>query len=290
MINKNDILKAFEGSIALNLKIMEEHYNLRSLVVEPPSGSPFFLLNDLSESISLHLPVDRVIGRSALINKSWDIGKQKFISEVTRLNKTPLTLIDIGANVGLFSRQCLSSICNIESAYLFEPHPFNYDLLMKNFSGMKKISLNNFALGPASGILNFYLDGENAGNYSLNKNAMPLNFKEISVPVLSANEQINIIFNSNPGNKFIYKSDTQGYDELISTSISLDFWDCVCCAIFELWRIRDKNYSQDDFIKVLDKFKYKAFEKNPTKQVSANDVIQYLDSEDKRYDDLLLWN
>lgn len=290
MINKNDILKAFEGSLALTLKIMEEHFRVRSLVVEPDSTSPFFLLNDFSESNNLYLPVDRVIGRSALINKSWDIGKQKFISEVTKSNKVPLTLIDIGANIGLFSRQCLSSIANISNAYLFEPHPFNFSLLRKNFNGVERVFLNNFALGPTSGSLNFYLDGENAGNYSFNKNAMPINFKEIVVPVHSANEQISKILNVNSGNRFIYKSDTQGYDELISTSIPLDFWDSVHCAIFELWRLKDKNYIQDDFVMVLDKFKNKVFEKNPTKQVCSSEVLAYLNAEDKRYDDLLLWN
>ena len=90
-------------------------------------------------------------------------------------------------------------------------------------------------------------------------------------------------------NSFIYKSDTQGYDEAIIASIDKEFWSRVKCGVIELWRIGGKNYNKDAFLAMLDSFSFKVFEKNPGVNVHSSEVLSFLDHEDGVFDDLVFW-
>ena len=54
--------------------------------------------------------------------------------------------------------------------------------------------------------------------------------------LFSQNERSTIYYNGNPvgidSGNLIYKSDTQGYDELIATLLDIEFWEKVKCGIF----------------------------------------------------------
>ena len=106
-----------------------------------------------------------MIGRKILIDKSWDTVKQKFIKKITHNLSESLTLIDVGANIGLFSRQCLNILNNLNNIYLYEPHLYNFNLLKRNLSQIEKINFNNFGLGKTDCIMDFFLDSNNIGNY-----------------------------------------------------------------------------------------------------------------------------
>jgi hypothetical protein len=49
---------------------------------------------------------------------------------LSNLNESAL-LVDVGANVGLFSRQCLSLTPRIATLYAYEPHSSNFSLVRK---------------------------------------------------------------------------------------------------------------------------------------------------------------
>ncbi|MDR3436956.1 FkbM family methyltransferase [Telmatospirillum sp.] len=291
ILNENE-MNTFTNQIAIYMKILKENYNVNYLSISPNKNSIFYLENDLKSPIDLHIPLDAGIGRGVLIRKSWDLPKINFIKLVTRETKSPLCLVDVGTNIGLITRECIGNVENIKTAYAYEPHPSNFSLLSKNFSGIERININliNAGLGKSNGTLNFYLDPDNAGNYSLNINAMPANMEcsSIKVEILSANEEKEKWLQNNEA--IVYKSDTQGYDEIIATSYDLSFWDHVKCGIFELWRIDGKEYDRDKFCTILDKFTHRVFGANPTRNVSVKEVDQYLYGCEGDFDDLLIWN
>jgi FkbM family methyltransferase len=280
-------LKAFSSSIDSNIRILRELYQVCSLEVRPIDSSSFCLRDDHGTSMNLHLPNDNVIGLFALLNKHWDISKPRFVDQIVAGVNGDVLLVDVGANVGLFSRQCLSLTPGISALYAYEPHPSNFSLLCRNLSGIHKARLNNFGLGSATSTLNFYIDPDNSGNYSVNVNAMPENFGRTSVEIVGAgDEEQKWMAQSKP---IFYKSDTQGYDEVIATSLSPDFWENVCGGIFELWRIPGKEYDVDKFMRIIDGFNNKVFDKKPNQNVSSSEVMDYLRSTDHQFDDLLFW-
>jgi FkbM family methyltransferase len=286
-INSNDVLNAFLGSIRLNMKILREAYQVQSLEISPEKSSLLYLENDSGTAFNLHLPSDAVIGATTLINKSWDASRLTFIEQTTKESKTSLCLVDVGANVGLFTRQCLHIQKNIKNAYVYEPHPGNFDLLQRNLREIKKIHFNNAGLGPSNATMAFYLDPNNAGNYSLNSHAMSEEYATISVDILQANSEKDKWLQTNE--PIIYKSDTQGFDESIATSYDLAFWDHVRCGCMELWKIEGKKYDKDKFMHIMEKFTHKVFADKPTQPLTSSALAEYLNGADRHSEDVLFW-
>jgi len=284
-INVSDVLTAFQGSFKSNLKIMRDYYGLASLEVMPDRLSQLSLTVHGKPS-TIHLPSDSIVGASAFIDKSWDPLKPKLFAKVAESCADGIVLVDIGANVGLFSRQCLSLIPNIAAAFCYEPHPGNFELLTRNIGGVPNVNLFRKGLSNTSGNLVFYEDPNNVGNYSLNPAAMPANYRQSTVEILDSPTQEILWLSYNK--PVFYKSDTQGHDELIATSLSDQFWIRVKVAVFELWRIPGKTYDRNRFISILDSFPQKVFQSKPTLNVGSNSVVEYLNGTDGAFDDLIV--
>lgn len=287
-IDSNDLIKSFQGSLPINLKLLANLFQVRELVVHPEEVSPLYLLNDGKNPVSLHLPLDTYIGMETLLTKQYFPQTIHMMNEVIRGGNESYTLIDIGANIGLYTRQSLNIFKKINKVFAYEPHPNNFSLLLKNLSNIRDIEMNMYGLGTKNATLEFYLDPNNNGNYSLNKNAMSEMHSQINVDVKNAAEESLKWMNSFEG-EFIYKSDTQGYDETIISVIEPSFWSRVKCGVIELWRIEGKDYDVDSFIRMLDSFPCKMFEKMPGKNVSSLEVLQFLNSNDGASEDLLFW-
>jgi FkbM family methyltransferase len=272
----------------MNLKIMRSLYGLRSLELLPDVDSALRLISKDKSEIPLTLPADEVIGLSTFLAKQWDLKKVNFFVKLANATDSDLCLVDVGANVGLFSRQFGSQCKKIMSAYLYEPHPENYDYLRRNLAEWDVgPTLINAALSDIAGRLAFYEDPTNCGNNSLNVSAMPSNRSQIDVEVLVAEIEERRWLAS--GLPIFYKSDTQGFDEKIAASLTLNFWSNVRCACFELWRIEKPEFDRDKFAAVLGSFPNRVFESNPNTLVGVTDVLHYLDGKDGKFDDLLCW-
>lgn len=124
----------------------------------------------------------------------------------------------------------------------------------------------NDALGHEAGTLRFHLDPENTRNCSLNQSAMPLGHDcaTITVSVRSAGLEAERWLST--GAPIFYKSDTQGHDELIATSIATPFWDRVFAGIFELWHIDKPQSSEEQLTVLLDQFAHKHFSRIGTRR------------------------
>ena len=267
---------------------MRSLYGLRSLEVFPEQGSPLHLTSKYNKDIPLTLPADEVIGAKTFLAKQWDLSKVNFFRSLADVISTDLCLVDVGANIGLFSRQFASQFRGVKEAFLYEPHPENFEYLKRNLADWQvRHVLVNAALSDAPGTLDFYEDPSNCGNYSLNLNAMPDNKTQITVDVLAAQSEERKWLSS--GLPIFYKSDTQGFDEKIATALSLEFWASVRCGCFELWRIEKPECNVGKFTQILESFPNKVFESNPTARVETQDVLNYLSGRDRNFDDLLFW-
>jgi FkbM family methyltransferase len=241
-------------------------------------------LGDAGET--LLLPDDREMMPSVFENASWATGDIDKIVGLASAD-TRYTLLDIGANVGLVSRQLLRRLPNIEKCLCIEPDRVNFSALRFNLVGRHPdIELFNTALGMADDTLVFYRDDGNMGNYSLNPDAMrDRSYSESRVPV--AGTQRWMTQNLPGSGRIIWKSDTQGYDELILSETPWDIWSRVDIAMLEMWRIEKPEFDRDAFRERLESF--------PNRQlgghglVSAAEIVTYLSGNDWTYCDLFLW-
>lgn len=287
-VDSNDLIRSFQGSLPINLKILSHLFQVRELVILPESTSPLYLVDKNTRSASLHLPLDTYIGMETLLTKQYFPQTIHMLNELIQKERQSYALIDIGANIGLYARQSINIFKKIEKIFAYEPHPNNYSLLLKNLANINDVEANMFGLGAANSNLEFYLDPNNNGNYSLNKNAMTETPGMIKVDIKNAGEESRKWLSSCESD-FIYKSDTQGYDETIVSAIDPLFWPRVKCGVIELWRIAGKEYDVDAFVRMLDSFPCKMFEKVPGKNVSSQEIMQFLNSDDGQSEDLLFW-
>jgi hypothetical protein len=100
----------------------------------------------------------------------------------------------------------------------------------------------------------------------------------------------------NAGNRILYKSDTEGFDEWIATLIPMAVWEKTFSGLMELWRIPGKpNLDIAAFTAILDGFSNKVFLGNPdmqTKEERCNtaDVLDYIAAQaDENHRDLAFW-
>ena len=84
----------------------------------------------------------------------------KIIKQKLNKNKK-YTFIDIGANVGLVTRQLFFENKNIENYICVEPAKLTYECLKKNTSIIKKVSLHNVGLSIKNEMKNIFIDKSN---------------------------------------------------------------------------------------------------------------------------------
>lgn len=259
-----------------------------SIEIMPEKNTLFYNIDVNGNPVSLTLPTDSVIGKSAYENGSWDKDKIKYFTRCAK-EFEKILLVDVGANIGLFSRQCIAAIENLDTIFVYEPHIANFNLLRRNLENSAiDIKLINAALSEHDGQEQFYEDTRNCGNYSLVKGAMwdnpSHNLSFVNV-IDAVNEQKKWQKLNLP---IFYKSDTQGFDEVIATRYDTEFWDYVACASFELWRIEKPDIDLDKFVIMLDQFPYKSFQ-HSNKLVTNKDVLDYMHGKDGEHEDLLCW-
>lgn len=115
-------------------------------------------------------------------------------------------IIDVGGNVGNYTKLVLSHIKHTNyQIHLFEPSPFCYEVLMKNFKNTERVQLYNMALSSKQGQLLFHMPDETSEISSFHlSNPM----KTIDVEVETST--VDQIFKDQPID--FLKIDTEGHD------------------------------------------------------------------------------
>lgn len=199
-------------------------------------------------------------------------------------------VLDIGANIGLFSRQVALRLPRLAGITCIEADPGNFGCLAHNLACLPRglASLHNVALSDHAGETTWFRDNENFGNFSLNPDAVrdrphtALRIATVDTAAFLAGP-----VGLEPAARLIWKSDTQGYDELIISRTPQEVWDRVDFAIVELWRIAKPAYDRDVFARRIEAFPNRAI--GTTTGVGVADVLAYLDATDVEHDDLYLW-
>jgi FkbM family methyltransferase len=229
----------------------------------------------------VELPLDRVIAPLVLQDGHWQLEELDFLT--AHAPKGDCLLIDIGANVGLFTRQVVHRLPNVRHAVCFEPHPGHLELLRRNLSHLSRCTLVPSALGPQDGELTFYEELENAGNYSMNIDAMRNRaYRTSHVQCLSASE--SALLSPVPGElrhlPIIWKSDTQGFDEVIMTMMPIEFWDRVHVGVMEMWRIVRSDYDTGRLAAIFERFAIRRSSLKPELNLSVKEILEFANGSD----------
>jgi FkbM family methyltransferase len=254
------------------------------LRVRLPPTSPLF---SAAGGQCIELPVDRIIAPFVLDHGQWQAEELDFIG--AHLSSRPAILIDIGANIGLVTRQLLHRLPQIAAAVCYEPQPTNFHYLQRNLAHLPQCHLVQAALGQTDGELQFYEDVSNAGNYSLSPDAMRgSEFRTTSVKCLRASDEqllapLPAALRESP---IVWKSDTQGFDQIIMTGLSESFWRRVQVGVMEIWRIEHPPFDRRRFREILEGFSVRRFSDRPDTNVAVDEILAYGDGTDYQFRDL----
>jgi FkbM family methyltransferase len=239
----------------------------------------------------VELAMDRTIAPSVMQQGDWQADEVRFLAQ--HAPKSECVLIDVGANVGLMTRSLCHSLPQLRAAVAFEPDPGNYRLLLRNLAHLPVCHPERAALGAEEGELPFYLDEDNCGNYSLLADAMRTRgHSQIVVTCHRASEDalyapLGEQAAAVRALPVVWKSDTQGFDEIIATTLPLGFWQRVQCGVMEIARLNRPNLDRVRLAAVLETFDVRVWSHAPTQQLSVQAIIEHSQGTDDQHADLL---
>lgn len=286
------VLKRTQNSLYSWHRFLKEGCNVSYVVVKPVNDSIFYIEDDFKKPLSLSLPLDPGVGLKTLITKEYDPSNVEFFYDRS-LKKplAPITVIDVGANIGLFSRQCFTKFNKkLVSIHAYEPDPEIFLLLQKNLPKNNKVNLVNSAIGDKNETGDFFIDQNHPSSSSLLASSLPkkyYNAHKTTVEILSAKLESKKWLSKD--SLIFYKSDTQGYDQTIAATLGIDFFKNVDAALIEVFfsysKIEPKTLKS--FRLILDLFPYKASLSQLEKLLTTEQIItRILSNEDF---DLALW-
>lgn len=235
------------------------------------------------------MPFDKMMYPAIIAASGWATGMLDFIQQHIDPSGRYVVL-DIGANVGLFTRQIALRLPNLTRFLCVEAEPGNFRALHYNVGQLlgDRASLWNVALCDFDGEARFFRDAGNIGNYSLNDDAMrDRPFDTVTVRCTAVGKWMRDHVRLADDERLIWKSDTQGHDELIISLTPMEVWDRVDAATVELWRIKKPHFDQDAFCRRLDAFTNKSI--GVGNRNTTAEILDFLRGDDWRHDDLYLW-
>jgi FkbM family methyltransferase len=235
------------------------------------------------------LPYDQVMLPLIVANCGWSLETLEFLQK--RIDPaSQYAVIDIGANIGLFSRQAALKFRNIKRFVCIEPEPTNFRALQYNLSAQidNRGRFWNVALSDTDGTASLLRDKDNCGNCSLNSHAMHGRpFDTIVVQSVSTDGWMRRHIDLIADELLLWKSDTQGYDELIVSFTPIEIWNRIDIAIVELWRIKKPNFDHVSFADRISAFPNKSI--GLGNRNTTDNVLEFLNGDDRRHADLYLW-
>jgi FkbM family methyltransferase len=266
------------------LQISCAHLGVCGVQLRLDKSSPLF---SAAGGEIVELPIDDVIAPSVLDTGCWQAEELDFFEQ--HIPSQPAILLDIGANVGLITRQLMHRLPKLAAAVCFEPHPANFRLLVRNLAHLPQCHPVHAAVSAAAGELSFYEDVRNAGNYSLNIDAMRGRQYRSSVVRCVPAQGAELLGPLPPQLRdcpIIWKSDTQGSDELIVTSLPDPFWTQVHAGVMEISRIARPTFDADRLGRILSGFPVRHFGEAMTRNVAVEEILAFAQGRDGSHRDL----
>jgi len=202
----------------------------------------------------LILPLDEIITPRIFKNEQWDYFIIEFIKKNIKYKNN--YFFDIGANVGLISRQLQKLDLNIKNYFCFEPEKNNFDILSKNLIN-KKTYLYNFGLASKNKKTKIFVNKLNKSDNSIYINNYVGTKNNLSKIILKdSNIVFKKIIDDKKINHIIYKSDTQGMDEEIFLNLDYEILDKIYLLILEISNFKFILKNLGKFLNKLENFRF----------------------------------
>jgi FkbM family methyltransferase len=122
-----------------------------------------------------------------------------------------MTVVDVGANVGIHTSLAARSVAPNGTVYGFEPVPENFEILVRNLARnqLTNVVLEQLAIGNEVGRSTIYLEDHSIGTHSLLKSAHSNPAQSLSVPVTTLDSYFG---NEMPEVVNLLKIDVEGYE------------------------------------------------------------------------------
>jgi len=245
-------------------KILQNEYKLLFKALNSSTKSSFRIdslnltLNNNTplgeKNEKLILPLDEIITPRIFKNEQWDYFIIKFIKKNIKYKNN--YFFDIGANVGLISRQLQKLDLNIKNYFCFEPEKNNFNILSKNLIN-KKTYLYNFGLASKNKKTKIFVNKLNKSDNSIYLNNYVGTTNNISKIILKdSNIVFKKIIDDKKINHIIYKSDTQGMDEEIFLNLDCEIIDKIYLLILEISNFKFISKNLDKFLNKLKNFRF----------------------------------
>lgn len=214
----------------------------------------------------LVLPLDEIITPRIFNEAKWDYYIIEFIRKNIKTKDNHF--IDVGANIGLISKQLQNLDLKIKKFFCFEPEVSAFNILKKNLQNSNS-DLFNFGLSDKDRKTKMFVSESNKSDNSFyfNKNR---NRHSSIVYLKDSNRVLSQIIKKNKINNIIYKSDTQGMDEEIFLNLNRNILDKIYLIIMEISNFNLTSKQQSLFFKKLKMFKI-FFSENGSK-ISLDDI------------------
>lgn len=164
-----------------------------------------------SDGLTLdYLPNDRIIGGQIRKSGSIEPYEEDLVMSYIRPGDE---VVDVGANIGVYTLQMARGVGEDGKVYAFEPEPKNAQILKHNLSenNFSNVALFDVALGDKKGKANMYLSWDNIGDHRLYDASYRRSRKTVPVRVDTMDE---LLFKKSFSISVI-KSDTQGYEPFV---------------------------------------------------------------------------
>ena len=247
------------------LKSKSNYFNIKSIELELKKSS-----NLGKKNTKITTKIDQIILPNILKNGKWDLFIIKFIKK--NLKKKNFCFIDIGANIGLISKQLLNEKLNINKFYCIEPEKENFEILKKNLNYKNSVNLYNIALtNEKSCSKKLFISSDNFGDHSLIKD---FRGKSQWVKCLNINYFFKKIGYEINSYNLIYKSDTQGFDEQLILSLKKNFLNKIKILILEITNFNYLKKNRVAFLNLIDNFK--VIEDEQGNKLNQNNILAKL--------------
>lgn len=244
----------------------------------PPADSPLAY-----QGSALRLPLDGIIGPRTLAYGHWHDEQTAQLRALLRsMPGPPRLLVDMGANVGLVTRQLVAPDASAwVGACCFEPQRNNLEQLRFNLAPLRNITIVAAAVSDTAAQRVLHVDTGNAGDCSLDD--LPAGKQRTgvlheTVDVISGAQalaHINAARVHAPGARVVWKSDTQGHDLKIIHALPASFWAEVDVALIELRCSHASPAEIDTLLQVAGQFAHRASVKRGHQALSLDGLSTF---------------
>lgn len=224
---------------------------------------------------NIHLPNDDAIFKSVLAKGVWNYQNAAFLSKIINKSGDDSTFIDLGANVGLITKEVMALTSHMEVNFVVvEPLPFHLSALRKNINS-KTVEIIGKAFSPSGENIYINLDLSNLGNSSL--------FPEILSHSRQKQESIQCAGISAPDfeksvekGKIILKSDMQGAESFVFASFSDKFWERLEGGVIEVLTHPKIRIADVEVISAqLAQFKFLSWSSSSLSRTTIKEILNF---------------